>query len=313
MGRKPRHLKKRWINRQVYEYFSVNLAPLLMWRDPILVYQMGKVGSSSIRNSLFRCRDPKTRLVLMSHEFFPIRNRDPGKIVIDAEYQDDVLREIEHDQQVFDQFPFRARLGWRFREKFYSEKIYKSYVKPGHPLRVITLVREPVANNVSMFFQLIDQFLDIPIEESHVDIDEVIEIFLTRYMHTRPLTWLDAELKTTLGVDVFQHPFPAERGYQIISSGNVRLLTLKCELDDAIKANAIAEFLELDEFEIVRSNVTREKSHAKEYAEFRRRIRIPEALLDEMYESKYARFFYSADERARFRDRWSGKFGKDNG
>ena len=37
------HLKRRWINRQVYEYFAVNLGPVLGWRDPILVYQMGRV------------------------------------------------------------------------------------------------------------------------------------------------------------------------------------------------------------------------------------------------------------------------------
>ena len=80
---------------------------------------------------------------------------------------------------------------------------------------------------------------------------------------------------------------------------------LKVELDDQTKARAIAEFLGLDSFEIVRSNVTSEKSHAKEYAEFKQRIQVPERLLDEMYDSKYARFFYSEEERSR--DRWSGR------
>ena len=72
---------------------------------PLIIYQMGKVGSSSIRNSLFRCGDPSTRLVLMSHEFFPIRNRDLSRIDIEPEYRDDVIREIEHDRRVFQQFP----------------------------------------------------------------------------------------------------------------------------------------------------------------------------------------------------------------
>ncbi len=301
------HLKKRWIDRRVYEYFAVNIAPLLGWRDPILVYQMGKVGSSSIRNSLFRCQDPSTRLVLMSHEFFPIRNRDLRRIEIEPEYRDYVIREIEHDRHDFEQFPLRKRLGWRFRERFYSERIYRAYVKPGHRLRVVTLVRDPVAANVSMFFQLIDHYIGTPIEESTYDIETVIQIFLERYVHSRPLTWFDVELKTTLGIDVFRYPFPVAQGYNIISADNVSLLVLKCELDDQTKARAIAEFLDLDDFEIVRSNVTGDKSHAPQYAEFKRRIRVPDRLLDKMYESKYARFFYSSEERSCFRARWSGQ------
>ncbi len=95
------HLRKRWINRETYEYFAVNLGPLLGWRDPILVYQMGGVGSSSIRNSLFRNRDPRTRLVLMSHEFFGVKDRDPAEIDIELEYEDKIIREIEHDRLFF--------------------------------------------------------------------------------------------------------------------------------------------------------------------------------------------------------------------
>ena len=182
--------------------------------------------------------------------------------------------------------------------------IYKSYVKPGKSLRVITLVREPVANNVSMFFQLIDQYLGTSLEQCPLDIDQIIQVFLDRYLHTRPLTWLDAELKTTLGVDVYRSSFPQARGYQIISQNNVQLLVLKCELDDPSQGTAIAEFLGLDHFEIVRSNVTSHKRYADRYAEFKQRIHVPAPLLNRIYESKYALHFYSDAERATFRRRW---------
>jgi hypothetical protein len=39
------HLRQYWIDRRVYEYFAVNIAPLLGWRNPTLIYQMGGVGS----------------------------------------------------------------------------------------------------------------------------------------------------------------------------------------------------------------------------------------------------------------------------
>ncbi len=304
------HLNKRWIDRRVYEYFAVNIAPLLNWRDPILVYQMGKVGSSSIRNSLFRCRDPRTRLVLMSHEFHPLRERDPDRTAIEPESRDYLRRAIEHDRRVYRGYSRRRRLGLRFRERFYSERIYKAYVQSGQRLRVITLVREPVANNVSMFFQLIDQYSDAKIQRSNHDIDELIGVFLTRYLHSRPLVWFDAELRITLGIDVFQHPFPVDKGYTVISSSAIELLVLKCELDDRAKARAIAQFLDLEDFEIVRSNVTSQKPYADQYAEFKRRLRIPLPLLDELYESKYARHFYSEGERARLRARWADRTGR---
>ena len=112
-----RHLKRRWIDRRVYEYFAVNIAPWLGWRDPILVYQMGKVGSSSIRNSLFRCQDPRTRLVLMSHEFFPVRHRDPRRIQVDPEFHADVLREMEHDRAVFERLTPPTETGFAIPRK----------------------------------------------------------------------------------------------------------------------------------------------------------------------------------------------------
>ena len=299
-----RHLKKRWIDRRVYEYFAVNIAPFLGWRDPILVYQMGKVGSSSIRNSLFRSRDPRTRLVLMSHEFYPIRNRDVQRIDIEADLRPYVIAEIEHDKQVFQRFSRKKRRGWRFRERFYTQRIYQAYVKPGGPLRVITLVREPVANNISMFFEVFDHYAQTTFEASTMSVDEMIALFLDRYMHRRPLTWFDAELKTTLGIDVFRHPFDTELGYAVIRQENVALLVLKMELDDHAKAEAVAGFLGLQDLELVRSNVSRHRPHGDAYAEFRRRIRVPARLLEDLYESKYARHFYSESERAAFRQRW---------
>jgi hypothetical protein len=267
---------------------------------------MGKVGSSSIRNSLFRCQHLRTRPVLMSHEYFPVRNRDPERIAIEPEYREMLAREIAHDQHVYQQFSLHQRLGWRFREKFYAERIYKTWVQSQHQLRIITLVREPVANNISMFFQVMNQYLGTDVETSDCDVDELIDVFIKNYMHSRPLTWLDAEIKTNFGIDVYQTPFPIDQGYTVVSQGRISLLVLRCELDDHTKSQAIADFLGLGEFEIVRSNVASDKSYAGRYAEFKQRIRIPPALLDKMYNSKFARHFFSSEERDLFRERWSG-------
>lgn len=300
------HLSKRWLDRRVYEYFAVTIAPWFRWRNPVLIYQMGKVGSSSIRNSLFRRQHPGLRPVLMSHEYFPLRHRDLERIAIEPEYRDMLARETAHDRQVFAQFPLRKRLGWRFRERCYAEQIYRTWVRSPYPLRVITLVREPVANNISMFFQIIDQYIGTDIEQAGCSTEELIDIFIGKYMHSRPLTWLDAEVKTHFGIDVYQTPFPAAAGYTVITRDRVSLLVMRCELDDAAKEQAISAFLGLEDFRLVRSNVASQKRYASRYEEFRRRIVLPPALLDQMYDSKFARHFYTDAERERFRARWSG-------
>jgi hypothetical protein len=242
----------------------------------------------------------------MSHEYFPIRNRELDRIAIEPEYREMLARETAHDQHVYDQFSLRKRLGWRFREKFYAERIYKSWVCSQRPLRVITQVREPIASNIPMFFQIMDQHLGTDREVSDYGIDELVDVFLENYMHSRPLTWLDAEINTNFSIDVYRHSFPTDRGYTLISWGRVSLLALRCELDDRAKAQAIADFLGLEKFDIVRSNVASEKDYASQYAEFKQRIRIPPALLDQTYNSKFARHFYSSKEREKFRSHWSG-------
>ena len=303
----PKHLKWWWLDRRVYEYFAVNIGPLLGWRDPILIYQMGKAGSSSLRNSLFRCQDPRTKLVLMSHEFFPIRHRDINQLEFDNKYRAGVLAEIAHDEETHRNASPLGRLGRRFREKFYTEKIYKNYVEPGGRAKVITLIREPIASNISMFFQLLYRYTEIPADFRQLDTDELIQIFLDRYLHARPLTWFDVEFKSTLGVDIYEHPFSRERGYDSFSAGPLDVLVIKSEISDDLKTQVISEFLGLDEFQLIRSNRATNKDYAETYADFQQRIRIPPPLLEFMYESKFALHFYSDDERKELRTRWGDR------
>lgn len=298
------HLRQYWIDRRVYEYFAVNIAPLLGWRNPTLIYQMGGVGSSSIRNSLFRCRDPRTRLVLMSHEIFAVRNRDPGSIDVEPRYREHALREIEFDKRHFASLPFLRKTGLLLRKKFYAERIYKAFVRSGEPCKVITLVRDPVAANVPLFFQVFSKYAGTGKRATDCDVSELMRIFIDSYPHARPLIWFDCEFKATLGIDIYEFPFPADAGQLHISSGNIDLLILRCELDDAAKSRAIRNFTGLDNFDIVRSNVALEKPYAARYAEFKEALCLPDSLLDDIYTSKYARHFFTLDERKRLRSSW---------
>ena len=298
------HLRRLWLHRELYEYSMVNLGPYLVSAPPVLVYQMGKVGSSSVRNALFRSRSKATRMVFMSHELLPIRRRDPDAIEINEELRPALLREIEDAKRLYGELPTKLRMHWMVREKLYTQRIHANFIAKGRPVNVITLVREPIAANISMFFQMFAQYAGVAQQDSTHSIAELGRIFLERYVHTRPLTWFDAELRTTLGIDVFARDFPLERGYERYDNGPTRLLVLKSELDDTAKQSAIAEFLDLDGFEMLRSNVTAQKQEADLYERFKREMRFSPAFLGRMYDSKYARHFYSPRELQQLRARW---------
>jgi hypothetical protein len=243
-------------------------------------------------------------MVFMSHELLPIRKRDPEAIEIDAELRGDLLLEIEDAKRLFGELPTKLRMHWLLREKLYTQRIHANFIVKQRPVNVITLVREPIAANISMFFQMFAQYVGVPQPESTHTIEQLGQIFQERYVHSRPLTWFDAELKATLGIDVFAHDFPRERGYERYENGPVRLLVLKSEIDDAAKQHAIGEFLGLDGFEMVRSNVTAQKEEANLYARFKRETRFPQAFLSRMYDSKYARHFYAGQELEELGARW---------
>ena len=307
------HLPKRWIDRRLYEYMAVNVGAHWPWATPILVYQMGRVGSSSVRNALFRSRDPATRLVLMSHEFYPVRNRRAEVLDVDPSDRGDVETEIAHAQAVFRRLPWRRKLKLRFREKFYSEMIHRNIVARRRPAKVITLVRDPIANNISMFFQVFRQYADGQREMASYSPNELVQLFLDRYMHSRPLIWFDTELRPMLGIDVYEHPFPTEQGYTVLKQGHLELLVLRCDESDTVKERAIGEFIGIRDFHMVRSNVTARKASAATYAKFQQEIRLPDAYIDRMVGSKYATHFYREGELAEFRRRWQTADRSSNG
>jgi len=253
-------------------------------RPPVVIYQMGKVGSRSLYDSL-----RSTPGVFVTH----VHRMHPGNIAaVAAAHQ---ARRRRPEKEVV------------------GPLLHAHAVERGRPLQVITLVRDPVARNLSAFFQNLAIFTDVSVTpmtgpEGKVTgrVAELGELFLTAYPHDVPLTWFDDELGAELGVDVFATPFPQAAGYCEITGSRHRVLVLKLEAGDEIIARAVKEFLDLPQFVLHRTNVGVEKPYAGLYDDVREKIRLPGEYLERMYSSRLARHFYSAAERAGFRRRWQG-------
>jgi len=285
--------------------YSSYVALYLSRSTPIVVYQMGKVGSSSIRNTLLlRGLHP----VLHLHTMSPLREKEIESVAIDEELKDALRREIDHARRVFADLDALPRLRLTLHERLNERRMSRQLLRPGRPLKIITSVREPIAANVSMFFQILPWYVGGPYRPDRISTDDLIRLFFERYSCERPLIWFDEEMRYATGVDVYGHPFPGDEGFGILREGVTDVLVLKTETDDAVKERGLAKFLGLGDVRLARSNVASDKAYARQYQEFKDRIRFPDAFFRSMYDSKYARHFYAPAELEAFAAGWHGSF-----
>ena len=244
-----------------------------MRQTPIIVYQMGKVGSSTIfRNLESQLQQP------VFHVHHLARQR--AEIIISRtqslEKSQDSLNKLKKIRKVIAEKP-----------------------RAGEPLKIITATRDPIARNISAYFQnLGTKFFS--------DLDWLEEDFISNYPHSVPLRWFDVELKSVTGIDVFEEEFPINQGWQILKHDGVKVLILRQEnLARTIKSGVIQEFLGAGDINLTESfNRSNAKEYSKRYAEFKEKVRIPEGLLDSLLASKYAEHFYSKAEISTFKRIW---------
>jgi hypothetical protein len=170
-------------------------------------------------------------------------------------------------------------------------RLHRWWTATGKSLKVISPVREPVARNVSAFFENFERETGVPFPESTFSIQELKKIFLSSYPHEEPLEWFDQHILSNFGIDVFDKPFPAS-GVATYAKNNVSILVMRAEISNTAKAQAIMHFLGLERFVIQDSNIGHAKPYAHIYAQFKRQVLLPQAYITRMHGSKYFRHFY---------------------
>jgi hypothetical protein len=251
---------------------------------PILVYQMGKVGSSTVVSTLeqLRLKNP----VLHVHTLVAER-----------------LREAQARQRR-SQRPF-------LDEHLQVSSILLPKLETGRfPCHLVTLTREPIARAISFVFE--DWKKKTPralLENGHLDdaaMKQAIESLLSEGSdHADPGQWFDKELKRSFGLDVFSVPYDESRGYTLVRTGDVSLLILRMEdLNRSLPA-ALGDLLGIDSQAITmsRANEADEKWYARSMDVQKRSFRLPRETLDRIFSSRYMRHFYPNDIE-RLRTRW---------
>ncbi|MEM9412604.1 MAG: putative capsular polysaccharide synthesis family protein [Planctomycetota bacterium] len=252
-------IRSFWTNRESCQ--NSFLDDRLRAHSPVFIFQMGKVGSTSIYKSL-----------------------------LDSSYSGAIFH-----GHTFDRFHSDDRI----------RKLHSHFSSTRTKLKIITLIREPVTRNISAFFQNFKRDTGKSFADFRKSPAELKRIFMKNYPHEVPLIWFDQHLKPNFGIDVYQAPFPTEKGYQIFSSENVDVLLMKHDLTNEIKENLIREFTEIDEFKIRSHNTSSTKEYA-EYYQAMQKLKLPLEHLYYLASSKYMQHFYRPEMR-RIIHSWSDR------
>ncbi|MFP5272239.1 putative capsular polysaccharide synthesis family protein [Coleofasciculus sp.] len=263
-------------------------------KDKIVIYQMGKVGSTTIWKSLqsLNLNIPIYHIHSLNHER--------------------IRKAIETDQANY------RKLHFMYPETLHSEYLRSQLDRKNivNPWSVITLVRDPIAKILSGFFQKLEGELllgfdyrkKIKAEGDTKIVQEIIEGFYKERVENpsriHPFEWFNFELKDHLNVDLFAASTLAGRNYYIDNTKLARVLWLKLEsLNDSYQS-AFKDFLGIQNFNLVQANVGLNKRYKNLYKIFLRNVNLPVDYLDNIYQTELVRHFYSKSEIEQFYQRW---------
>ena len=260
---------------------------------PIIIYQMGKVGSKTIFHSLKETGVPNP----VFHLHF-------------------LSEKGIHGAEDY----YKAFTGSGLPSHLQTSKFVKDLLKKSRGAlrwKIITMVRDPIARQVSDLFENLDFIMPDVSSQSEASAKQRI----CDYLHERfgkfdesedyVCTWFDRELKTTFGIDIFQHKFNPTKGYEIYRTGTADILLIRLEELNRVAGEAIKEFLGIASFSLVPSNRAVDKDIYPLYRKVLDCFRLPNEILDRVYGSRFAKHFYSPEEISAFRQRWGLQKPKD--
>ena len=222
--------------------------------EHILVYQPGKVGSSSLYRSL--CE--RSQYTLHTHHLSPGYELDELKMLC---------------------------------EKWGG-------------LKVISVVREPLARTISAMWENFDKvwrYSETP------NFQEVQHVNFNNNFELEEFEWYNKEMKNVFGIDIYEYPFDKEKGYTIIEKPNLSILLMTLEKMDELEA-VIGKFVNVDDFKLIRANEGNKKPYRFAYSDYKKKIRFTEKLLEKVYISNpYMQHFYTDQMIKMFMEKWRNK------
>lgn len=251
------HLAQFWL--------KANWRLYALRHQPVIVYQMGGVGSNSVYNAL----DEAGAFVFHAHRL-SAEAVEPGR--------------------------YKPR-SWRW--------LRHHVIVPRRSAKLIALVRDPVSVKLSGFFKTLDRSAGQENAHEHYTIEQLLNRFHDRVGRSSfHFEWFDREVKPVIGIDVYSQPFPHEAGYMVYRQEPYELLVMRSKLPDERKAEIITEFTGVPVRRIGRDNTTAARAHAATRREFEAQLRFPPEQIDQWMQTRFMRHFFTQAERDALLERW---------
>ncbi|WP_082025390.1 putative capsular polysaccharide synthesis family protein [Methyloceanibacter caenitepidi] len=281
---------------------------------PILVWTMGKVGTSTVSRALKRAHIP----TLHMHSIRPNVHATVkwGRWLA-------ALRKYRDSSELlgclrrggFQAAPSRSRpreVGllpllrreWNGATKAIrpprvphveaSKKAVEIIASDARPVRIITMVREPIARNISAFFENLHVFA-----LSHeAPTDQLVKAFKARYPHRLPLEWFDREFNDGVDFDIFAEDFDREVRVGRYRKDAFEFLVMRMDAELERQQAEVSDFVG-QPISLAVENSSKMKPYAAAYRAFKEQVALEPEYIEQMYGSKFARHFWTEDELLR--------------
>ena len=243
-------------------------------QQAVLVYTMAKVGSMSLTHSIQQ---------QSNYPVFHIHSMHASKI-----------EEAYH---------LCRQKGWWPDSRQTGALIHQQIIQQNKPVKIICTVRDPIARNISAFFEVLPFYTQDSIR-SRPNVQDLRAIYMQQLPHDYPLLWMEEELLACLGIDVYHYKFDVKQKFLIIQKGNIELLLMRLDLPDVDKSTILASFLSCPNFQLKNQNVGATKKYASLYRDFKHQIDLPEGYIRRLLEARYTQHFFSEPERKAMYKQW---------
>lgn len=247
---------------------------------PVIVYSAPKTASAAVYKALRRA--PRL-LVFKSHTLRPGHWR---RRRLDPAWQP----------------------GWTgmWRDHWHTDQLlHQLVIRPARPSRFITLVRDPVAANISGFVYFTEYWFPgrpTPDILAGMTDDQLTTAFFERYPHHISTDWLNLEPRATLDINPLESPFPHEQGHTTLRRGPFELLILRTETPDHTKSTAIARFLNIAPIPIPRFNTAADYGLRETIRRLRAIVARHHDYIEQHLNHPTTAHFWSPAERDAMRD-----------
>lgn len=235
-----------------------NLIKCAFSSDVVIVFQMGKVGSTSLYKSI---ASQSSCPVFQIHRFDLSKN----------------------------DFVNRGYIRTFFRSVW--AKILLLVISKKN-IKLICPVREFISRNVSDYFQTLD-FYVTKYDLNVADSDSLSDAFYWYYPHFSFDSWFENQLKGVFGIDVYSKKLGGEKisFYKSSTDFRAEACVFKIEdLNDVVEL--VGDFLNIDSFVVSNENEGVDKWYRQHYKEFK--LNQPSEQYKELLQStKTYRHFYN--------------------